>query len=78
MVEGQQLLNILLVAGLAAAGWFARQLWESVTRLKNDLKQLEVNLPTNYVRKEEMTQAFERVEKALEKIFDKLDGKADK
>ena len=36
---------------LAAVGWWCREIWDSVKRLKEDIQKIEVDLPTNYVKK---------------------------
>jgi hypothetical protein len=77
-MENQSLFNIVVVAVLACAGWFARQLWDAIQQLKNDLKEIEVDLPTQYVRKVDIESRFDKLESILEKIFDRLDRKADK
>lgn len=74
----QNIINLIGGALLAVIGWFARQLWESVQALKNDIKNIEVDLPTNYVRKVDIEARFDKLEIILSKIFDKLDAKADK
>ena len=74
----QNIINLIGGALLAVIGWFARQLWESVQALKNDLKNIEVDLPTHYVRKVDIEARFDKLEIILSKIFDKLDAKADK
>jgi len=77
-MENQSLFNIVVVAVLACTGWFARQLWDAIQQLKNDLKEIEVDLPTQYVRKVDIESRFDKLESILEKIFDRLDRKADK
>ena len=77
-MQDQTILNIIMGTALAVIGWFARQLWDAVQTLKEDMKSLEVDLPTHYVRKDEFESKFDKIEAMLERIFDKLDGKADK
>ena len=74
----QSTINIAIGATLAAVGWFARQLWEAVQALKVDLHQIEVDLPINYVRKDDMDKRMDHIEDMFKRIYDKLDGKADK
>ena len=71
-------LNIVLGSSLAIGGWFVRQIWDAVQNLKDDLKRIEVDIPTNYVRKDEMTARFDRIEDLLDKLYEKLDNKVDK
>lgn len=74
----QHVLNFAIGAVLAALGWFARQLWDAVAALRDDIRTLERDLPVHYVRKDDFVDAMRRVEDMLGKIFDKLDGKVDK
>jgi chaperonin cofactor prefoldin len=74
----QSLLNLGISCALACLGWFARQLWEATQKLKEDLKRIEVDLPTSYVTKSDIQARFDRLEAILDKLFEKLDKKADK
>lgn len=77
-MESQSIINA--IGGLLAllVGWLGRELWDAVQNLKTDMKNLEVNLPTNYVRKDDMEARFDKIEALLNRLFEKLDGKADK
>lgn len=77
-MQDQTIINLIMGCALAVIGWFARQLWDAVQTLKEDMKELEVELPTNYVRKNEFETRFDKIEAMLERIFDRLDGKVDK
>ena len=74
----QDIINIIIGTILSVLGWFARQLWDAVQTLKEDMKKIEVSLPTHYVRKDELEARFDKLEAMLDRIFEKLDGKADK
>ena len=74
----QGTINVAIGAALAVVGWFARQLWEAVQALKVDLHQIEVDLPINYVRKDDMDKRMDHIEDMFKRIYDKLDGKQDK
>ena len=74
----QGTINMAIGATLAVVGWFARQLWEAVQSLKSDIHQIEVDLPINYVRKDDMDKRMDHIEDMFKRIYDKLDGKADK
>jgi chaperonin cofactor prefoldin len=77
-MESQSLINIVIGTVLSVLGWFARQLWDAVQDLKRDVKSIEVDLPTTYVRKEDLESRLDRLEAVLNRIFEKLDHKADK
>jgi len=74
----QSTLNVVFGAILAVAGWFARQLWEAVQVLKYDLHKMEVDLPISYVRKDDLDKRMDHIETMFQRIYDKLEGKADK
>jgi hypothetical protein len=74
----QSTINMFFGAVLAVAGWFARILWEAVQTLKTDLHAVEVDLPKSYVSKLDMDKRMDHIEDMFKRIYDKLDGKADK
>lgn len=77
-MEFQNIFNLVGGAILVAIGWWCKEIWDSVKSLKNDIKDIEVALPTSYVRKEDINGRFDKIDTVLERIFDKLDEKADK
>jgi len=74
----QSTINMALSIALAVAGWFARQLWEAVNALKEDLHRIEADLPKSYVLKDDLDKRMDHIEDMFKRIYDKLDGKADK
>jgi predicted negative regulator of RcsB-dependent stress response len=78
MMDWQNIINLALGSVIGLIGWFARQVWDSVQTLKEDIKQIEIDLPTNYARKVDIDARFDKLEHILQKIFDRLDSKADK
>lgn len=77
-MDHQSLINIgggLILAGI---GWWARVIWDSVQKLKEDLHDIEVELPKTYVSKNDLDKRMQHIEDMFQRIYDKLDGKADK
>jgi hypothetical protein len=79
------MINLVGAAALGVGGWFARQLWDSVKELKNDIAGIRLHMSENYVKKSEvdsfkqdMDKRFDRVEMLLDRLFDRLDQKVDK
>ena len=79
------IVNGLLVVSSTVIGWFARQLWDAVKELKNDLGtlqkdlgHLEVKLAKEYVPYNRLKDALEPIMNALVEIKDTLKTKADK
>ena len=77
-MDAQNLINIVAGIAMGVGGWFARQLWDSVQELKRDLHDLEVDLPKSYVSKIDIDKRMDHIETMFQRIYDKLDGKADK
>lgn len=77
-MESQTIINYVLGIASTAMGWFARELWSAVKDLKSDLAKLREELPKTYVTRDDFREDMREVKDMLGKIFDKLDGKADK
>lgn len=77
-MDHQALINIgggLILAGI---GWWARIIWDSVQKLKDDLHEIEVDLPKSYVSKNDLDKRMKHIEDMFQRIYDKLENKADK
>jgi hypothetical protein len=84
-MDWQNIINIGGGTALAVAGWFARQLWDSVKELKADIADLRLHVSETYVKKSEvdnlrleMDKRFDRLEQMIARLYDKIDQKVDK
>jgi hypothetical protein len=84
-MDWQTAINFGGSALIAAIGWFARQLWTAVDNLKKDVNDLGLHVSENYVKKAElqtfksdMDKRFDRIEMLIDKVYLKVDAKADK
>lgn len=77
-MDTQTIINFIGGSILAIGGWLARELWGAVKELRSDLHQIEVDLPKNYVAKDDLDKRMTHIEDMFQRIYDKLDGKADK
>mgnify|MGYP000550091599 CR=1 FL=1 len=84
-MDWQHFINLGGGAALGVMGWFARQLWDAVKTLQADINRLELSISDNYVKKSdmatlkaEMGTRFDRIEHLIDKVYGKLDSKADK
>jgi hypothetical protein len=77
-VDTQTAINLIGGAILATIGWFARRLYEATENLRRDIHEIEKDLPISYVRKEDFDKRMDRIEHMLERIVEKLEGKADR
>jgi len=77
-MDSQSLINTGLSLSCVVIGWLARELWTSVKLLQSDLTHLSVELPKTYVTRDDYRSDLKEIKGMLEKIFDRLEGKADK
>lgn len=77
-MDFQNIINLAGGAILCAIGWWCREIWDSVKTLKASLQDVEVDLAKNYVSKSEINARLDKIDGVLERIFDKLDEKADR
>jgi hypothetical protein len=84
-MDWQIIINIGAGTLLAVGGWFARQLWDSVKELRKEMSDMRLHVSDKYVKKSEidtlktdMDKRFDRIEVILNKLFDKIEAKADK
>lgn len=77
-MDTQMMINVAIGATLAVTGWLARTLWEAVQKLQSDIHDIEIDLPRNYVRRDEFSENMREIKDMLGKIFDRLDNKVDK
>lgn len=77
-MDMQNIINLIGGGILATLGWFARELWGAVKALKEDIRELERELPNIYVRRDDHKDDMREIKQMLEKIFDRLENKADK
>jgi hypothetical protein len=59
-------------------GWWVRVMWEAQNKLRDDLSEIERQLPETYVRRDDFRDLVSGIHATLVRIEAKLDGKADK
>lgn len=77
-MDVQFIINVLGGIVLGGVGWAARELWSAVKSLREDVKRIEVALPTSYVQKNEFSEGLKEIKEICRQIFEKLDNKQDK
>ena len=78
LMDTQTLINLAAGVTLAVIGWFARELWGAVKDLQKNIHDIEIDLPKSYVSKLDLDKRMDHIETMFQRIYDKLDGKADK
>jgi len=74
----QDLINLLIALAGAIVGWVLKVIWGAIRSLQDDMKEIERELHTEYVNKNDYRQDMQEIKDLLQRIFDKLDLKADK
>ena len=77
-MDAQTIINIVAGAVLTVLGWFGRELWGAIKELQRDMREVEINLPNNYVKKEDFSKSLSDIKDLCDKIFEKLDKLNDK
>jgi len=78
MGEYQTIINIGAGASLAGIGWFARQLWDAVQELKEELADIREDIAKHYVPKADFKEAMSEIRSMFSEIRTILNDKADK
>jgi hypothetical protein len=73
-MEAQSLINAGLAVGGFFAAWILNRIMQSLDRLDEDVRKLH----EKYVAKEDYRRDISEIKEMLDKIFCKLDHKADK
>lgn len=73
-MDNQQLFNGIVALAAFLGGWILNNITKSIDKLDNDIR----SMPHNYVSKDDYHRDVTEMKEMLNKIFDKLDGKADK
>lgn len=74
IMDYQVLFNIAVAVAGFFGGWTLNRIYNAIDRLDGDVR----NMPINYVTRDDYRNDIKDVRAMLEKIFDRLEGKADK
>lgn len=77
-MDTQIAFNIAIGVIIAGGGWWAKAIWDAISRLRDDLHAIEVDLPSSYIRKEDFNDAMKTINDKLDRIWFKLEEKADR
>lgn len=74
----EQFFMVGLSVAFGALGWFARELYSAVQKLREDLGRLEIKIGTDYVRYDRLQDALKPIKDTLDEIKLAIARKADK
>jgi hypothetical protein len=74
----QSYVNWAFTALGAMGGFILKATWDALVQLRKDMSALQESISTNYVRRDDFKTHAQRVELLLDRIYERLDSKADK
>jgi DNA-binding transcriptional regulator GbsR (MarR family) len=78
LMDSQDLFNAAITLSGAFGGWILKTIWDAIKDLKTEVKELNREVNQDFVRREDFKDSMADIKEMLNKIFDKLDNKADK
>jgi len=78
LMDSQDLFNAAITLSGAFGGWILKTIWDAIKDLKMEIKELNREVNQDFVRREDFKDSILEIKEMLNKIFDKLDNKADK
>lgn len=78
MMDTQLIINLATGSLLAVLGWLARQLWDAVKELRDDIHKIETDLPSLYMRKDEFREGMKEIKDLFTEVFRKIDDLKDR
>ena len=67
-MPSQEIINLVGAAAFSLIGWVARELWTAVKDLRKDIHKIEVALPRDYVRRDDLAEIKEMIQKIWGKL----------
>lgn len=77
-MDYQTLINLGAGTAIAVIGWLARELWQAVKDLREDVSRLREELPKTYATRDDFKDGVNEIKSMLVSIDSKLDRKQDK
>lgn len=74
----QDMINLGITGAGAIIGWILKTIWEALRELKEDIRDIEAEIHTKYVTKDDYRADIAELKDIAKQIFQKLDNKADK
>lgn len=77
-MDPQTLINFSFGIIAAGCGWVVKSIYDAMNSLKDDVKEIEREMHTDYVRKDDYKDDIREIKDMLGAIWKKLDSKVDK
>ena len=69
MEQYKPLLEMALWVVVATIGWFLRELWGAVKDLQKNIHQIEVDMPSNYVKRDDFSSEMSKLRQDIREDF---------
>ena len=76
LLTGCSILVSLLIVG--PVSWIVNNQTKRIEKLEDELDKIQMEWPHKYVLRDELVRQIDRLEKAVNLVFDRLNNKADK
>lgn len=70
----QTLFNIAVACAGALGGWWMKAMWDGLKEMQRDMREIERELPENYVRKDDFREIVREIKQDMKDGFGKIDG----
>ncbi len=70
----QTIFNWVVAFAGACGGWVLKIIWDAITNLKDDIRQIERDLPEVYVRRDDFKEAVKELKTDMKEGFNKVDS----
>ena len=77
-MDWQTAFAAILGLAMAALGWWARIMWDSIRSLQNEMTNFQQHVSETYIRRDDHKDDMVEIKSMLRQIFEMLNNKADK
>lgn len=68
------LFNIAVAIAGALGGWWMKAMWDGLKEMQRDMREIERELPENYVRKDDFKDVIREIRQDMKDGFNKMDA----
>jgi len=77
-MDWQTAFAAILGLAMAALGWWARIMWDSIRPLQNEMTNFQQHVSETYIRRDDYRDDMVEIKSMLRQIFEMINNKADK
>lgn len=77
-MDWQTAFAAILGLAMAALGWWARIMWDSIRSLQNEMNDFQQHVSETYIRRDDYRDDMVEIKSMLRQIFEMINNKADK